>query len=205
MIQDHNVDMVSYMHPNRGQHPVYGMATKKFYGMRSGGGTETFLVHKADIAAAPHYFHLVPQTPQAPQKAVVIPPAPERLVSVPPPPMFPGTTHTFDSGPPPPVMKAEQDALSLDGLPEGSVVREDGVIEIPQNPDPMQRAINNARFDLQLLPGVTPNIVKGLADANLNSVEKILSGGIEALQGVRGVGPARAEAIYEYVSTRYGG
>lgn len=190
MFSDNDVEMVRYMHPNRGQHPVYGLATKKFYGMRAGGGTETFLVHRADIAAAPHYYHMVAPIPTAPRKEIVAPPPPAKLREVPPPQQ--DTIVVKDT------IKVEFE------VPEGATVRDDGVVEIPQDPDPMKRALDHARFDLQLLPGATPEIIRGLADHNLNSVEKILNGGVDALKDVKGIGPVRAAIIFGYVKENFG-
>jgi glycosyltransferase involved in cell wall biosynthesis len=59
-MQDENMVLCVYMSPNQGQHRVVGHATKKNYGYRGGG--ETFLVHKADIAAAPHLFRRKEET-----------------------------------------------------------------------------------------------------------------------------------------------
>jgi hypothetical protein len=61
-MSDENMILVRYMHPNRGQHPVRGQATKTFYGYRSG-GQDSFLVHREDIRLQPHLFQVVENKP----------------------------------------------------------------------------------------------------------------------------------------------
>ena len=56
-IDDKNVVMIRYKHPNRGQHNVRGQATGRDYSYRSGG--EMFLVEYADAVAAPHLFEIM--------------------------------------------------------------------------------------------------------------------------------------------------
>lgn len=56
-IDDGDIVMIRYKHPNRGQHNVRGSATGRDYGYRSGG--ERFLVEHADAVAAPHLFDIV--------------------------------------------------------------------------------------------------------------------------------------------------
>jgi glycosyltransferase involved in cell wall biosynthesis len=46
--------MVEYLSLNRGAHHIYGPATHTFYGRRGGG--DRFMVHPADLAAAPNWF-----------------------------------------------------------------------------------------------------------------------------------------------------
>jgi hypothetical protein len=70
---DGDIVLIEYMHPNIGQHPVYGSTTRHFYGYRSRG--EQFLVHTSDIKARPSVFVIVAKT------ETVAPPTP-----VPPPP-----------------------------------------------------------------------------------------------------------------------
>jgi glycosyltransferase involved in cell wall biosynthesis len=56
-VNDENIVVVRYKHPNTGQHPVVGAATKTFYGYRGGG--EQFLVDRRDAEAQPQYFEVV--------------------------------------------------------------------------------------------------------------------------------------------------
>ena len=58
-MEDQDLIMVEYNHPNIGQHPVVGPSTKIKYGYRAGG--DRFLVHKDDINSNPHTFKPVRQ------------------------------------------------------------------------------------------------------------------------------------------------
>lgn len=53
-LQDADMVLCVYNHPNRGTHPVVGAATQLRYGYRAGG--DKFLVHKEDIAVNPDLF-----------------------------------------------------------------------------------------------------------------------------------------------------
>lgn len=68
----------------------------------------------------------------------------------------------------------------------------------------VQQAVLDANFDLQLLPGVTPSIERGLKAAGLDSPNAILKAGVAGLTQVKFVGESKAEAIYTYVKERYG-
>ncbi len=54
--------MAIYTSQNKGDHPVYGAATGKYYGYRVGG--DRFLVHRDDIARAPHLFNKIEIAPK---------------------------------------------------------------------------------------------------------------------------------------------
>lgn len=56
-MNDEDLILVRYTHPNRGQHPVVGHATGRKYHYHAGG--EKFLVHRDDVAAAPNLFQPV--------------------------------------------------------------------------------------------------------------------------------------------------
>lgn len=56
-IADDNMVLIRYMHGNVGDHMVVGLATGTKYGYRGGG--QEFLVHKADIAAAPQLYQII--------------------------------------------------------------------------------------------------------------------------------------------------
>lgn len=73
-MSDSDFVMVQYTHPNKGKHPVIGLATKTRYGYRAGG--EQFLVHKSDIEAS-QYFQ--------PVNKVMAPPQPPQIDTPPPP------------------------------------------------------------------------------------------------------------------------
>ena len=78
-IDDGNVVMIRYKHPNRGQHNVMGQATGRNYSYRCGG--EMFLVERADAVAAPHLFDIVkrPIAKHVPAKKVDLRPPPDLL------------------------------------------------------------------------------------------------------------------------------
>lgn len=81
---DNEMLMVIYTHPNRGQHPVYGSATKTKYGYRKQG--DRFLVHKDDVAAQPHLFQVVTvESRPKPRPAAPPPPQPVKLSPAPQP------------------------------------------------------------------------------------------------------------------------
>lgn len=50
-------------------------------------------------------------------------------------------------------------------------------------------------FDLQTIPGVTPDLASILTDRNLDTPEAIVDGGSDALTAIKGIGPVKAEAI----------
>lgn len=80
-MNDENMVLVVYTHPNRGQHKVIGPVTRTNYGYRGGGNR--FYVDKRDIAAAPHLFQPIQQVEQAvaavQQKPVEEVKAPEKI------------------------------------------------------------------------------------------------------------------------------
>ena len=78
-IDDGDVVMIRYKHPNRGQHQVRGSATRRDYGYRGGG--EMFLVEHADAVAAPHLFEIVerPVAKHIPEKKPDLQPPPDLL------------------------------------------------------------------------------------------------------------------------------
>lgn len=171
--RDGEMDMVRYMHPNRGDHPVYGVVTRKFYGNRRGAGVETFLVHRSDIAAQPHYFVVVSAETAPPAPAVKPPPPPQPL-----------------SGPvemTPPVVVEEKEVLAGETPP----------------PEVARRVLNDAKFDLQTLPGVTPAIARAMAGASLVSAERILETGTDGLLKVKGIGQMKAEMILAYIKDNF--
>ena len=78
-VEDSDVVMVEYNHPNVGQHPVIGPATRRKYGYRAGG--ERFLVHKDDVQHSPTLFKPVgaeqrEAVVQRPQRKAPPPPEP---------------------------------------------------------------------------------------------------------------------------------
>ena len=60
-MSDQDFVLIRYIHPNRGQHPVVGPATRTNYGMRAFG--DEFLVQRKDVEAVRHLFEELRQTP----------------------------------------------------------------------------------------------------------------------------------------------
>ena len=56
-----------------------------------------------------------------------------------------------------------------------------------------------AEFDLEDLPGVGKVSAEKLREASLDSGEKILAGGVDALVAVEGISEAKAKQIIEYL------
>jgi len=59
-------------------------------------------------------------------------------------------------------------------------------------------------FDLQALPGVTPNIAKSFIGMGLLSADDIIEAGPAALETVKQVGKVKANLIFEHVRDNYG-
>lgn len=181
-IADSDYEMIEYIHPNRGEHPVVGHSTGKQYGFRAGDGQEKFLVHRADIAASPAFFKVVSKIPAAPREEIVVPPPPTSIIE-------PEVTEAIE----PPATPAELEQI-------------DASRKVLSKPPKAiaKKALNQAKFDLQLLPGVTPNIAKSLIRAGLISPKAIIDGGPETLERAKYVGEVRAKLIFEYVTENYG-
>lgn len=78
-MNDNELVMIVYSHPNMGQHPVYGSGKNpRFYGYRSKG--DKFLVLKSDQQAFPNYFQIAPDVPIIERKMQEPPPPPPKLV-----------------------------------------------------------------------------------------------------------------------------
>jgi len=72
-MSDDNFVMCTYTHPNLGEHRVIGPATQIDYGFRGGG--QEFLVHRADVDAAPNLFlkEIVPAVEPPSKQEVEVP------------------------------------------------------------------------------------------------------------------------------------
>lgn len=104
-------------------------------------------------------------------------------------------TTIVESPPPPPVLKAEPPLVAKPMVTE--------LEESHPVPQDIQRQITD-ELDLQLLPGVTPTIERGLKAAGFTTAAAILDAGVEGLTQVKFVGDARAQAVYDYVKEKYG-
>lgn len=80
-MNDHNFKLITYAHPNRGQHRVVGGSTQINYGYRAYG--DKFLVHLDDIRVQPHIFIEV-ETVRVQESPQVAPPPPPTEITEPP-------------------------------------------------------------------------------------------------------------------------
>jgi glycosyltransferase involved in cell wall biosynthesis/predicted flap endonuclease-1-like 5' DNA nuclease len=153
-IEDANLVLVIYQHPNRGGHRVIGPATSTDYGYRGGG--DRFYVHKGDVGAAPHLFVPIETAEKVAEKVA----------------------------PPPPPQPAPQPVLATP----------------PTATEPVVEAVPSPQaFDLQTLPGVTPQIAMGLNALGAHTPDDVVKLGVEGLRRIKGIGTKRAEAIIAYI------
>lgn len=80
-------------------------------------------------------------------------------------------------------------------------ITEPKVEEVVDEPPPF---VEEAEFDLQKLPGVTPAIARRMRLSGLKSPDVILQHGTEALVAVKGIAAKKADMIYSYVEDNYG-
>ena len=200
-VQDNDLVRVLYTHPNRGQHPVYGPTTRRYYGHRGGG--EEFYVLRVDMMAMPQWFREV----REPQRSVVI--EPEKIARTSPPPPQP----VSQAAPVAPltvkevvIQQAQQDAQTtydeflgqmreLSGAhepePEPESATQPDRYNTPPVPQPMT---------IDRLPGVSPSVAALLAKDGYTEPRQLLEIGEEGLQSYKGVGAARASMIIEAVT-----
>jgi glycosyltransferase involved in cell wall biosynthesis len=154
-VEDANLVLVIYQHPNRGGHRVVGPATGTEYGYRGGG--DRFYVQKQDVRVAPHLFVPIETAEAVAKKAA------------PPPPPQPAPAPVGAPAP----MAAPVTAPVPSPVAEG--------------------------FDLQTLPGVTPQIAMGLQALGAHTPEDVVNLGVDGLRRIKGIGDKRAEAIIAYI------
>jgi glycosyltransferase involved in cell wall biosynthesis len=133
-MSDNDFILISYNHPNLGQHRVVGASTKTNYGYRGGGGSERFYVHRSDIAANPKLFVPVAANPVIGLK-VETPPAPAALVET-----IPNNPEPIPNNPEPKDVEAEKpyvrmgikDTIDLQQIPgiSGVITKELNLIGI---------------------------------------------------------------------------
>ena len=93
VMNDNDMILCEYTHPNRGKHPVIGSSTRRNYGYRGKG--DQFLVHVNDVTAQPHYFSkLEGRRPDEPAGIATPPPPP------PPPNLAQPVAVRNDTSPP---------------------------------------------------------------------------------------------------------
>jgi len=184
--KDDDFVMVTYVNTQRGDRRLIGPAGFQYeiapglmimlptdrqwhfnYQYKSGNGTEKFLVHREDQRLKPDWFIPVESAAQvmAPSAPKQAPPPPQRIVE--------------------PEVTPEEAA----GWPTGAadyVLDKEPAADTPP-PVPV--------FNLQALPGVTPEIAEQLLDAGVTSKEDIFALGVDGLKQFRGVGDVKAGRI----------
>jgi len=177
---DNDMVLVTYENPNRGQHRVVGAQTGINYGYRAGGGQERFYVHKNDIATHPAWFrpYQAPIIQRVYQPAVTPPPAPVAVWAEP--------------APAPPVLVVETPAPQP--LPEIDFVKTQ-----PASASAGPGQVNVGVFrpaDLQTIPGVTSQVASTMHKMGIRTWQDVVELGMDGLLKIEGVGPKRAEAIF---------
>lgn len=181
--------MCRYMHPNRGCHSVVGptvfdqpfpgrqMRRVKngyafYYGQRAGGGTETFLVHRADAEMQPGWFKpiedVVSGLVDLPKRKAPVPPVPERIKL--------GMRAAVEAPPPPQTATDEVETLL--------------------------KAKAERPFDPQLIPGVGKKAARLMVETGIQSEADLMALGSEGLQKFDGVGKTKAQLIMDYLAEK---
>jgi glycosyltransferase involved in cell wall biosynthesis len=220
---DDNFVLCEYMHPSLGNHHVYGAVTKEWYGYRHKG--EVFLVHRKDIDAQPQLFRPIQRAAQAPIPQAVMPGAPVSLATSPrgrserepvevstegAVPEFIAPKVQNDSSDIEKTEKTDQSPQILPPVPIGESVPEKSE-ESVQPPLPIvAQAEEDEEFDalahtekpfnLDLVPGVTPQIAQQLRDLGKENRASILAMGKEGLMELNGVGEVKADGILEWLA-----
>jgi glycosyltransferase involved in cell wall biosynthesis len=193
-LQDNDMVRIIYDSPKRGGHKVIGASTGINYGYRSGG--DRFFVHENDIAAMPNLFRNIQSHVDAPvQHQEIAPPVviestkpsdapvavvndiPEKEIQAPPAPSvlsetFPTTPLNEDTPPPQPKdIRLERPSVDLVG-----------------------------NFDLQSLPGITPEIEEQLIERSWHTADILRGISAEQLTEIKGIGEKRAKTIIAFVN-----
>ena len=189
---DENFVLCEYTHPNRGNHHVYGTATRERYGYRGGGST--FLVHRSDIDAQPQFFRPVRDSSTAPLAEVKLPSAPVLVTQQLPPEPKQATQNDSDiPGHIAPVVEDEVE-VPVHIAPE---IPEDAPELVPENLQVV--AMDDDTVDLVALPGINPEIAGKLRDAGYTTKQAILNLGVVGLEQLN-VDKPRAEGIIQALS-----
>jgi glycosyltransferase involved in cell wall biosynthesis len=131
------------------------------------GGGDIFLVHKNDIAVQPHLFRAVRSAPE--QTSIPRPPEPSPIVE-------------------PEIVEVEEQKTTEE-IFLGPEAEED----VPE----IEEVIEQEKFDLQTIPGVTPAIADALAEMGGVNPREIIKLGVNKIKKIKGVGPTRAFLIYD--------
>lgn len=171
-MNDEDMILIRYTHPNKGQHPVIGGATGRNYHYHGGG--ERFLVHRDDVAAQPMYFQPIDEGRSV-----------ERVrrrdsIQAPPPP-------------PPPVngeMEPEEDVAEPTG-DEPDNGQEDVVAQQVAQTDELLDLLGPLNLDRRAM--------SSLYQAGLTTAQDVVNLGKEGLQELKWIGESRAQEIYDHV------
>lgn len=191
-----------YMAPNRGSHQVLGQTVftrpidvgglikmvkvhggyRINYGYHSGGGTESFLVHRQDVQISPHLFHPVDKREtrvDAPRRETRPPRAPR------------------DQRPPvkPPERKTEKTADDLVDFFQKGQRTDQGDREQPASWPSGDAAI----VSLQNVPGIGVITAERLVEMGVNTPEQILELGADGLAEIKGMGPTKAAGVIDAI------
>lgn len=170
-MQDDDMVMVRYTHPNRGQHPVIGPATGINYHYHAGG--DRFLVHREDIALMPQHFQPVDEARtreriRRQQQSAPAPPAP------PPPPENGG------------VEPDERVAEPTGDDPDNG--QEDVAAQRVAQTDELLDLLGPLNLDRRA--------IASLYQAGVTSADDVVELGKEGLRELKWIGETRAEEIY---------
>lgn len=195
-----------------------------------GGGTK-LLAHRRDIALWPHLLRSI----ETVAEKMVLPVQKVQSAAPPPPKPVEGTAPVTTTRPPvvaPPIpaveptgLAAEMEALlqpatetetTPESLPEPfdlasaiaqieGVPTTDSIPEVTGTKGTGVVAPSPVPSDLQLIPGVTPEVATNLRAQNVHTgtdlVAFVRSGNKTSLMAIRGIGKARAEAMIDYVKS----
>ena len=196
---DEDYVRVLYTHPNRGQHPVYGPVTRKYYGHRGGG--QEFYVLRVDMVAMPQWFKEVREQ----KRSVVI--EPEKIARQTPPPPEPVQKVQAPTAVTPTLVGSASASSTptyddfMDQMKEVGGVESEGVSDsVEVQPDRYNTPPPRRPMTVDRLPGVSPNIAKVLLDDGITDPKQVVELGQEGLKSYKGIGDARAEIIFEAAS-----
>lgn len=205
-------DMVKcrYVKLGKGHHLVVGPATGKAYGYRGQG--DIFLVHKRDVQAGMNWFQ--PIQDERPELVVRMPAVQAKVA--PPPPEIVVPMQLDDKGggqpdyddfvrgviegreAPPEAVSAKEPEAEAEVSEAATEQQQEAVAAVIQGEEqPVTELAPPAKFELQLVPGLTSEIAEQLQADGVVSAEDIVAQGVDGLQKYRGVGAFKASVILQ--------
>lgn len=196
LVQDNDMLMCKLVWNQRGSKAVIGPAifdqkiapnmrwTGKgwsfYYGYRSPDDPDPyFLVHRADVDLAPHWFKPVEDAASGlvhlPRRKAPTPPVPSRIRL--------GMKGAVES----PADATKAMPPRPEAGPDGTQTTVEELLE----------AKGKRPFDPQLIPGITAPIAEQMLADGLKSKEDIAALGVKGLKKYRGIGETKAQIIYE--------